>query len=76
MARPRTGAENSLRSNVQALRLDDAERAAIEQAAADAGLSVSELIRHAVLRDIGYLQAGVAAQVGATGTHRREADDR
>ena len=57
MARPRTGTDNSLRSNVRALRLDDAERAAIEQAADAAGMSVSELMRQAVLREIGYLQA-------------------
>lgn len=57
MARPRTGSDNTLRSNVRALRLDDAERAAIEKAAGEAGLSVSELMRQAVLRDIGYLQA-------------------
>jgi len=57
MARPRTGSDNTLRSNVRALRLDDAERAAIEKAAVAAGMSVSELMRQAVLRDIGYLQA-------------------
>lgn len=57
MARPRTGRDNTPRTNVRTLRLDDAEHAAIEHAAAQAGVSVSDLMRQAVLRDIGYRQA-------------------
>jgi uncharacterized protein (DUF1778 family) len=54
VGRPRSGSENRLRNHVQTTRLDDAEKAAIQQAADAAGLNVSELVRRAVLRDIGY----------------------
>jgi hypothetical protein len=39
------------------MRADDAEKAAIQDAAERAGLDVSELMRRAVFREIGYSTA-------------------
>jgi hypothetical protein len=51
-----SGSENRRRNVVRTMRFDVAEQIAIDAAAADAGVSVSELIRRAVLRDIGFQQ--------------------
>ena len=58
MGRRRSGSENRVRDNIVPLRVDDAERAAIRQAAQEEGIYVSELVRRAVFRDIGYLPTG------------------
>ena len=51
-----SGSETRRRNVVRTMRFDVAEQTAIDAAAADAGVSVSELIRRAVLRDIGFQQ--------------------
>jgi hypothetical protein len=51
-----SGSETRRRNVVRTMRFDAAEQIAIDAAAADAGVSVSELIRRAVLRDIGFQQ--------------------
>jgi hypothetical protein len=52
-----SGSENRRRNVVRTMRFDDAEQAAIDEAAAAAGISFSELVRRSVLRDIGFAEA-------------------
>lgn len=57
VGRRRSGSNNRIRDKIIPMRADDAEKAAIQDAAERAGLDVSELMRRAVFREIGYSTA-------------------